>query len=664
MCQMKKLSSFVVIFVLLTTIPVAHASEESTRYDKLDKIATAGGVVVSDSSQASQVGIDILRDGGNAVDAAIAMTFATGVTRPDTCGLGAGGHLVYRGADGTFAALDFRERAPRAMQQNTFNMASEGGSANELRPGAHGVDGGTGHMIVGVPGVVAGMNEALEKLGSGEFKLADLIAPAEIYAREGIKVTFQLQASLLGANGKFENYPESRRLYYQKQIQHGPFAYAPLGLEDPTVFKQEEYAKSLALIMKYGHKAFYRVAQYKEGPSVGKLIVEDMANAETEAKTNPVLLADTAGTPNDIGLITAKDLSSYEAIWKTPLVGNYRDHEVIAMPPPAGGMVGLEILNLLENFDLASFEHSSADHLHVMAEAQKLAWADRLAFLADPDFESVPTELLTSEDYARQRASEIDMTRAQSIDDYASGHAVGSSNEGTDTTHLSVIDRDGNAVAVTCSLETPFGSGVIAKGSGFFLNSTLGDFDWSWDTDRPPANAPAGGKTPRSAQSPTIVVKDDQPLLVTGGAGGPTIILGVVQNIVNVVDFGMDVFHAIDAPRMDAANAHWWRFAMDGTDDCGSKDLTESHLALEHNRIDDAVEMELEALPPDGRGHELCLVDSSDGYVNIPLIQNAGTDLSTGEHVAVSDPRGFWVDTFGVPGLNYYTDQGPMGQEE
>lgn len=656
------------------------APPEGSKFADLDKVRTAGGVVVSESPQASQAGINVLNAGGNAVDAAIATTFAIGVTRPEMCGIGGGGFLVYRGADGSTAALDFREAAPAAMDQNTFNQASSGGSTNKLKPGIHSA--GIGHTVVGVPGVVAGMDEAFQRLGSGNLEFAELIADAERYAREGIKVSNNVQfsyffdATFFGAH--LYNYPETVRIYGPGWA-HGPTTY-PFA-EDPTApgepaeaaaFKQEDYAKSLRQIMEHGAEAFYEVRDFpvsrgqgrpKGGPpSIGKLLVRDMASAEEKGKLNPVLLARTNGQPNDVGLIDAKDLASYEPIWRTPLVGQYRDHEVITMPPPSGGMVVLETLNLLENFDVASFGHSTTDHIHALAEAQKLAWADRNEYLADPDFEydfdgngvsePVPTEFLTSKEYAQQRAAEIDMSggpdTARSVSQYGPG-TLTPSEEGTNTTHLSVIDKDGNAASVTCSLEAYFGSGVVAPGTGFLLNSQLTDFDRTWpEGQAAPANAPAGGKRPRSSQSPTIVVKDGHPVLVTGGAGGATIPGGVVQQVLNVVDFDLDIFRAIDAARVDSV----------GYPNCAPK------LMIESRRIDDAVEAELVE-----RGHTLCpireapasvvvpfygvsVVAPSD-YAGLPLIASAGTDLFTGERLGVSDPRALKRDNY---------DQGPMGQ--
>lgn len=649
------------------------APPEGAKYEHLIKVRTAGGVVVSESMQASQAGIDVLDAGGNAVDAAIATTYAIGVTRPEMCGIGGGGSLLYRGADGSTAALDFRETAPAAMDQNTFNEASSGGATDKVKQGIHNDVFPSGHTVVGVPGIVAGMEEAFNVLGSGSVPLAELIAPAERYAREGIKVSINLQlwffldSTLLGQ--RLYNYPETARVYGGRMV-YGSSMYHPW-VEDPTApggpagaaaFKQEDYAKSLRLIMEHGRDAFYTVDEYVNPllgttvpqPSIGKLIVDDMAEAEDNAKTNAVLLAKTAGTPNDIGLITERDLGSYEPVWRTPLRGHYRDHEVITTPPPMGGMVVLETLNLLENFELSSFGHSSTDHIHALAEAQKLAWADRIEYLTDPDFESVPADILTSKRYAQQRVGEIDMAKAKSVAEYGPG-TLSPPHEGMHTTHLSVIDSEGNAASVTCTLNSPFGSGVVAPGTGFLLNNELADFDWCWqpedesaptDPNDPcvaqgvPANVPAGGKRPRSAMSPTIVVKQNQPVLVTGGAGGPTIIGGVVQQVINVVDFDLDIFRAIDAARADTVAAN----------QAVSAGCTPGRLMLESSRIDDTVEAALQ-----GRGHVLCHGTARLDYGGLPLIASAGTDLLTGERLAVSDPRALAKDNY---------DQGPMGQQE
>lgn len=634
---------------LMPQAALAGHPEEGGRFflfDEFDEqVRTPGGVVVSESAQASKAGLDVLDDGGNAVEAAIATTFAIGVTRPEMCGIGGGGFLVYRGADGTTAALDFRETAPERMNQYTFNEGE--GRTDTVSQGIHNEL--SGHTVVGVPGVVAGMDEALNELGSG-MSLRRLIAPAEKYAREGIRVTNSLQSWMLSFADRLANYPETARIYGGRFV-HGPIAYNPVREKvaevpgDPTApgepagaaaFKQEDYAKSLQLIMEHGRDAFYKVGDYPHPilgaalpqPSIGKLIVEDMATAKQQGEINPVLLAKTDGMPNDIGLITKEDLESYEPVWRTPLVSHYRDHEVISMPPPAGGMVVTEILNLLENFDLSSFGHSTADHIHALAEAEKLAWADRAAYLADPDFENVPVPLVTNKGYAKQRAREIDMGEAKTVAQYGDG-TLPPPDRGTHTTHISVIDRDGNAVAVTCSLELPFGSTVVAPGTGFVLNGQLDDFDWTWGNDlSAPANAPAGGKRPRSSMSPTIVVEDGQPLLVTGGAGGPTIIGGVVQNIVNVIDFGLDIWHAMDAARVDSV-------ALPGSapDTCAV-----GSLAVEQPRISGSV---LETL--NLRGHTICLAGRTDarnlGYANLPVIQSAGTDLLTEERLGASENR-------------------------
>lgn len=661
-------SAIAVSALLLAALfqPPAYAEDpaEGERWDTLIKVRSAGGVIASESLEASQAGLEVLKADGNAIDAAIATTFAIGVTRPEMCGIGGGGFLVYRGADGSTAALDFRETAPAAMHENTFNKASDGGATSERKPGIHNDRVASGHTVVGVPGVVAGMDEALKELGSGNLSLAQLIAPAERLAREGIYVSSNLAGwfvfDQIDPFRRIANYPESARLYGGRFV-HTPFPYDRTGQREPDAlrFKQLDYAKSLRQIMDHGPDAFYEQHDYPHPilpglttPSIGKLIVSDMATAEESAKLNPVLMAKTNGQPNDVGLIEAEDLANYEPKWKTPLRDRYRDHQVIAMPPPGAGMVAIEILNLLENFNLASFGHSSADHIHALAEAQKLAWADRKKYLADPDFpydydgdgttESVPVDVLTSKRYAQQRVSEIDMGTAKSVSQYGHG-TLTPPHGGSHTTHLSVIDRDGNAAAITCTLNSPFGSGVIAPGTGFFLNNELADFDWTWEGITP-ANAPGDGKRPASSMSPTIVVKAEQPVLVTGGAGSTAIILGVVQNILNVVDFNLDIFHAIDAPRVDGAG---FTFTS-----CGER------LMIEHLRIADEFEAELT-----DRGHDICRLRGQQGsYADFPLIASAGTDPVTGERLAVSDPRALWTSP--ADQRVERDDQGPVGEKD
>ncbi|CAN5704601.1 gamma-glutamyltransferase [soil metagenome] len=534
------------------------------------------GVVATESRQAARVGVHVLREGGNAIDAAVATVFAIGVARPQSCGIGGGGFLVYRGADGTRATLDFRETAPAAFTPTVFQGS---GIFEDF----------SGHRTIGVPGVVDGMWEALERFGTIDW--ADAIRPAEHLARRGITVTRSLSADMASQQERLELFPEAADIY----LKNGRRPY-PVG----SKLVQKDYARSLELIRKQGPRAFY------EG-RIARLIIRDMRRS--------------GDLPGDRGLMRLRDLAGYDSKWRAPLTGTYRGHKVIAMPPPtSGGVATLEMLNILEGFDVASFGHSSADHFHFLSEAQKIAWADRNEYVADPDFVNVPTRALTSKSYAAKRRREISGERAKKYEPGNFGNAVSASTDaqGGTTTHLSFIDQWGNAVAVTCTIEQSFGSGVVAPGTGFLLNNEMTDFG-----DPGTANEPEGGKRPRSSMSPTIVAHEGEPVLVTGGAGGPLIIMGVLHAIVNYVDFDMDIAHAVDAERSDAQLA-----------------VTEPGfpLLLEDGRVPAAVENELES-----RGHELVTLEGiyepEDEYAVLPRIQAAGVDPASGQRLGVSDPR-------------------------
>jgi len=532
-----------------------------------EAVRSDGGVIASESPAASAAGLEVLEAGGNAMDAAVASTFVLGVARPQSCGIGGGGFLVYRGADGEEAALDFRETAPAAITPETF---AGQGLYKAL----------TGHTTVGVPGTVAGMQEALDSYGT--IDLAEAIAPAERLAREGFEVPKSVSEEMGNHVGRLRLFPKTAEQFL-------------VGGEEPypegSILVQPRLAETLALISEEGPDAFY------EG-DIAQSIVEEMQNESV--------------FEGDEGLMTADDLASYRAMWRDPLVGDYRGREVVAMPPPtSGGIAVIEMLNILEGFDLASEGQSSADTLHLLAEAQKLAFADRNEYVADPDFVDVPTAQLTDKDYAESRGTEIDPEKA-------AAHEAGDLNEagqdpGEDentegsTTHLSVIDADGNAVALTCTIEQTFGSAVVAEDTGILLNNELTDFTGSGT-----ANEPAPGKRPRSSISPTIVVESGEPVLVVGAAGGAQIIMGSLLAVVNTVDFGLDPAQAIDAERLDAQS--------------GTK------MNLEQGRVSPRTQAELLA-----RGHT---IERREGeYADLPRVQAAGTDPDTGERLAATDPR-------------------------
>ena len=579
------------------------------------------GVVSSISRQASQIGINILNRDGNAVDAAVATVFALGVARPDFAGLGGAGMLLYKGVRGV-AALDFQSSGPATLTKQWFE--EEGMHQNGILLGAN-----SGHRVAGVPGTVAGLAAAHKELGSGRFTLAELIAPAETLAREGFLVSDELATFAFIFQERLTYFEETRRIYFPT-YQLFMTDRVPLPAGNRMVL--EDYANSLKAIMDGGADAFYKGA-------IAEIMAEDMAAAKAEGAINPVLIANGAANAaanlvdggtrweaaNDEGRVTAEDLAAYEAKWRTPLMTEYRGHQILTMPPSSwGGVPIIEMLNILEGYDLKSFGHSSADHLHVLAEAQKIAFADRRAYLADPDFYDLPVHRLTSKEYARERRAEIKMDQAST---YQPGNLQPPYSH---TNHMSVADKDGNVVAITNTMGWPFGTGVVPKSgtalapkrTGFLLNNQIADWlDGTRDLDRP-----LGGARSNTNMCPTIVLQNGKPTLVIGGAGGNAIPMGVLQAIVNHVDFGFDIAHAIDAERIDAA-------------------VAAPRLMIEGKRIpvattQAALRARGHVLMEDGDGPE---GDDGDNdnleYSGIPVVNAVGIDLATGRKLATGDPR-------------------------
>ncbi len=506
----------------------------------------------------------MLESGGNAIDAAVTTVFALGAARPQSCGIGGGGFLVYRSASGATRSLDFRETAPLAYTPHTLDP-----------PGLHKTF--TGHLPVGVPGTLAGMDSALQRYGT--IDLATAIAPAERLARTGVKVPKSLSKAMTANAARLKLFSAS------SQFLRAGYAYAP-----GDVLRLPELAASLRRIQREGPKALY-------GGTIGRRIVRDMVRARPQTK--------------DAGLMRLADLKAYRAIWRAPVEGTYRGRDVVSAPPPSsGGTTILETLNLLEGFDLKGLGQDSADVAHLEGEAQRIAWADRNAYVADPGYVGQPTRALIAKAYADTRRPEISLaaTRAHAAGTFtrtprAAGEDV---NPNGSTTHVSVVDRDGNAVAVTCTVEQEFGSAVVAPGTGVLLNNELTDFSAAGT-----ANQPQARKRPRSSIAPTIVVQDGKPVLVTGGAGGSRIIMGVLQSILGRVDFGLSLSQATDAERVDSQ----------GT----------STLSTEQARLDPGAAASLQA-----RGWTL----SPQGeYAAAPRVNVAGIDLATGETAGASDSR-------------------------
>ena len=473
------------------------------------------GMVSSQERRASAVGVEILKRGGNAVDAAVAVGFALAVTLPRAGNLGGGGFmLVHLAKSNETIAIDYRETAPAAATRDMFL-----GPDGKPDP-AKSRDSG---LSVGVPGTVRGLALAHQKYGSGKLSFAALIEPAIRLAREGIEVEDDLADSLPGAVAKFQRHPASAMIF----LKDGK----PLAVGDRLV--QTDLAATLEEIATGGPDRFYS----------GRIAAAIASSVKA------------AG-----GVMTEADLAAYRAVIRAPVTGSYRGYEIASMPPPSSGGVHLvQILNILEGFDLAGFGAGSAETLHRMAEAMKPAYADRATFLGDPDRVKVPVKGLTSKKYAETLRAAIDANRARRADEVKAGDPL--PYESDQTTHFSVVDAEGNAVANTYTLNFSFGMGMVAPGTGVLMNNEMDDFSAkagalnAYGLVGGDTNSVHPGARPLSSMTPTILFKDGKPFLVTGSPGGSRIITTVLQVVVNVVDFGMNIAEAVAAPRIH----HQWK---------------------------------------------------------------------------------------------------------
>ena len=473
------------------------------------------GMVASQEKLATRVGVEILKAGGNAIDAAVAVGFALAVTHPQAGNIGGGGFmLVHLASRNETVAIDYRETAPAAMTREVFLDEKGDADPKKSRDTALGI---------GVPGTVAGLALAHEKYGSGKFTLAQLIAPAIKLAREGFAVDDELADTLPRAQPRLVRWPASAKIFLR------PDGVA-LGRGDRLV--QNDLAASLEAIANQGPRAFY------EGPLAEKIVASVRENG---------------------GIMTRDDLKNYRAIVRPAVRGTYRGYDIASMPPPSSGGVHLiEILNILEGFSLRETGAESAATLHLMIEAMKPAYADRAEFLGDPAFVKVPVAGLTSKRYAAELRKAIDPERARPAQSIRAGNPA--PYEGDNTTHYSVIDSDGNAVANTYTLNFFYGLGLVAEGTGMLLNNELDDFAAKAGAANAfglvggEANAPGPGKRPLSSMSPTIVFRDGRVFLVTGTHGGSRIITMVLQIILNVIDHQMNIAEAVAAPRIH----HQW----------------------------------------------------------------------------------------------------------
>jgi gamma-glutamyltranspeptidase/glutathione hydrolase len=497
------LAAVVATLLVLSSIPV----------DAAGRIAVRGynGVVASSSTIASEAGIDVLRNGGNAVDAAIATAFALAVTWPAAGNIGGGGFLVYHGADGFATTFDFREKAPLAATSDMYLDADGNVKDNSNHEGI---------LAVGVPGTVAGLQLAHDRLGSLKWK--DLVEPATRLASDGIPISWALHDDFKERKTRFDRYPSSAKIFSKRDGS----------LYEPgDIWVQKDLANTLRRIQKSGRDGFYR-------GKTAELIADLMAA--------------------NGGIITLQDLRAYEAVERKPVRGSYRGYEIVSMPPPSsGGIVLVEMLNILEGYDLTAMGHNSAAYLHVLTETMRRAYADRANYLGDPDFsEDMPLERLTSKEYAEDLRRSIDMTQKSQSDPARFAQMY----ESGQTTHFSVVDKDGNMVSLTYTLEWGYGSHIVVEGAGFLLNNEMGDFNAqpgvTDERGRIGTNANLIRPEQRmlSSMTPTIVAKDGVPVFATGTPGGKTIINTTLQTVLNIIDHGMTIAEAIEAGRIH----HQW----------------------------------------------------------------------------------------------------------
>jgi gamma-glutamyltranspeptidase / glutathione hydrolase len=497
------------VLLLVTFFTLAPFARGDAPFPPAQAVVARSAMVVSQEKRATQIGLEVLRKGGNAVDAAVAVGFALAVTYPQAGNLGGGGFMLIRRADGTATAIDYRETAPEAATRDMF--LDENGAYDPRKSRDSG-------LAVGVPGTVAGLALALERYGSGKFTLGDLVAPAIALARDGIAVEDELADSLPRGAPRLARFAASAKIFLKSD---------GTALASGDMLVQPDLARSLTAIARAGPRAFY------EGEIAQKLVaaVRDVG-----------------------GILSLDDLRGYRAVERVPVRGSYRGREIIAMPPPSSGGVHLiEMLNVLEGYALADLGAQSPAVLHVMIEAMKRAYADRARFLGDADQVSVPVERLISKSYAAALRKNIDLARATPAAELERG-APG--REGDNTTHFSVIDRFGNAVANTYTLNFNYGVGLVAEGTGILLNNELDDFSAKPGVPNAfglvggEANAPAPGKRPLSSMTPTVVLENGKPRLITGSPGGSRIITTVLQVVLDALDFHQDIAQAVSAPRV------------------------------------------------------------------------------------------------------------------
>lgn len=509
-----------ILFILIITlIPLLSCKQEKAKeavkdelvYPQNKKLISDKAMVVSAHPLASKVGMDILKKGGNAIDAAITVQFALGVTYPVAGNIGGGGFMVIRMNDGTTATLDYREKAPLAAHRDMY-LDSLGNVVPRLS-----VD---GHLAVGVPGTVDGMMKAFDKYSQlKDWK--QLVKPSWDLAKKGILLTEREANGLNRTKERFEKFNTSRPVFVK---ENGEW-------EKGEKLVQSDLARTYELIHDKGRAGFY------EGEVADKLVGEMEAGG---------------------GIITHEDLVKYESQWRDPIISQYKNYEIISMAPPSSGGVALiQLLGMIENYPLKDWGFHSPQAIHLMAEAERRAYADRAKHLGDPDFHEVPVKALLEEDYLKKRMTSFNPQAATPSDSIQAGVFTKESDQ---TTHFSIIDVEGNAVSVTTTLNTGYGSKVVVSGAGFFLNNEMDDLSAKVGVPNfyglvgEEANSIQPEKRMLSSMTPTIATKDGKLNMVIGTPGGSTIITSVFQVFLNVSEFGMSMSEAINAPRFH----HQW----------------------------------------------------------------------------------------------------------
>ncbi len=486
-----------IILILISISSVSHAQLSRSR----------NGMVTSASDLATKVGVEILQQGGNAIDAAVAVGFALAVTYPAAGNLGGGGFIVFWRNDGFTTTIDFREKAPSKAHRDMYLDSSGNPIPNLSQEGA---------TSVGIPGSVDGLVYAHKKYG--KLKFVDVIEPAIKLAKNGFKLSFDLARSINSNYEKFIKYESSKKVFTKngEKFQEG------------DLFVQKDLAKTLELIKKYGRKGFY------EGETA-ELIVKQIQKLG--------------------GYITLEDLKNYHCVERQPVVGEYRGYKIISMgPPSSGGVAIIEALNILENLNLKKDDYQSSPYIHYLIETLKRVYFDRAEYLGDSDFVYVPVQRLISKDYAKKLFEQINPEKATRFEEVNTKTAF--EYESLETTHYSVIDKDGNAVSVTTTINSSYGSSIVVDGAGFLLNNEMDDFSIKPGVQNQfgligkEANAIAPNKRMLSSMTPTIILKDNKPFLIVGSPGGSMIITTVLQVILNVVDFKMDLLCAVSFPRI------------------------------------------------------------------------------------------------------------------